>query len=93
MKCVAVYDMFIPEHCFVDAIKDSGLFDEFETYGWKQDQDRAEARNTIRQMETKGSRAFELDPELIAAMQDADVPCSMPPRTTQWALRRCASAS
>ena len=73
MKCVAVYDMFIPEHCFVDAIKDSGLFDEFETYGWKQDQDRAEARNTIRQMETKGSRAFELDPELIAAMQDADV--------------------
>ena len=73
MKCVAVYDMFIPKKCFEEAIAASGLFDSYELYGWKEDQDRAEARNTIRQMETKGSRAFELSPELIAAMQSADV--------------------
>lgn len=73
MRCVAIYDMFIPEHCFVDAIEQSQLFEGYETYGWKADQDFAEARSTIRQMETKGSRAFELPAKLIQAMQGADV--------------------
>lgn len=73
MKCVAVYDMFVSEYCFIDAIKTSGLFDEYEVYGWKSKQTPAEGRATIREMETKGSHAFQLDQDLIEAMRDADV--------------------
>ena len=73
MKCLAVGDMLIPRIYFDQTLKDCGLFTGYESLSWKEDENLKEARNTIRQIETLGSRAYMPTEEILEAVKDADV--------------------
>ncbi len=73
MKCLAVGDMLIPGVYFDKVLKNCGLFEEYKSLSWKEKEDKKEARNTIRQIETLGSRAYMPTEEIFEAVSDMDV--------------------
>lgn len=73
MKCVAVGDMFLEEVAFAKELTKCSLFSSYQGFSWKGDQTRKEARKTIREIETKGSNAFEIPGDMKEAMLDADI--------------------
>lgn len=73
MKCVAVGDMFLEEAAFAKELANCSLFSSYQGFAWKADESRKEARKTIREIETKGSAAFEITGDMKDAMIDADI--------------------
>ncbi len=73
MKCLAVGDMLISTLYFDKILKNCGLFEEYKSLSWKEDEDKREARNTIRQIETLGSRAYMPTEEILEAVSDVEV--------------------
>lgn len=73
MKCLAVGDMLISTIYFDKILKNCGLFEEYKSLSWKEEEDKKEARNTIRRIETLGSRAYMPTEEILEAVADAEV--------------------
>lgn len=73
MNCVAIGDMFLPAKYFDKALEKSGLFGAYCSISWKEDEDRKEARNTVRRIESLGYNAFPPPPELLEAVKTAEV--------------------
>lgn len=73
MKCVAIGDMFLSEKAFQDTIKKCGLFEEYQGFSWNANLNRKDTRALIRDIETKGSEACEVNETIQQAMLQADV--------------------
>lgn len=73
MKCLAVGDMLISPVYFDKILENCGLFEEYRSLSWKENEDKKEARNTIRQIETLGSRAYMPTEEILEAVSDVEV--------------------
>lgn len=73
MKCVAIGDMLLKEVWFKKELKDCGLFSSYQGFSWKEKQSRMEARQTIRELERNGAKAFPIEREMAEAMIDANI--------------------
>lgn len=73
MKCVAIGDMFLSQEAFEKVLKNCGLFTDYQGYAWKQTLDKTSTRTLIRNIETMGCEAYQIEGELKEAMLDADV--------------------
>lgn len=73
MKCFAIGDMFIPARYFDEVLQESGLFEEYHSTSWKEEEDKKQARDTIRKIETLGSKAFPLSEEMKTGIKEAEV--------------------
>jgi len=73
MKCLAIGDMFIPSVHFDETLNNCGLFKEYKSLSWKEEQGKKEARDTIRKIETLGFRAFSPTDEIMEAVKEVEV--------------------
>ncbi len=73
MKCVAIGDLLLPASAFDDAICGQAWVDSYDSFNWSVTQKRDETRHVVREMETKGSRAFLPTEEELARVKDAEV--------------------
>ena len=73
MKCLAIGDMFIPARYFDENLQNCGLFEGYESLSWKEEQDKKAARDTIRQIETLGFKAYPTTDEMLDKIKDVDV--------------------
>lgn len=73
MKCVAIGDLLLPAAAFDEAIRGQAWVDAYDSFNWSVTQKRDETRHVVREMETKGSRAFIPTAEELERIKDADV--------------------
>ena len=60
LNCVSIGDMFVSKAAFDKTLKNSDLFNEYQSFEWNSNLDRVATRTLMRTIETKGSSVFDL---------------------------------
>ena len=73
LKCVSIGDMFVSKAAFDKTLKNSDLFNEYQSFEWNSNLDRVATRTLMRTIETKGSSVFDLPSEIQNAIINTNV--------------------
>ena len=75
LSCLAIGDFLLPAKAFDKVLKGDALFERYRSIDWRQgiDGSRAQFRDVVRRIETQGSRAYEIQTDILEEIEEADV--------------------
>lgn len=73
MKCLALGDVMLSTAHFDAILAGDPLFTQYNSMGWNENLDRAEAREMVRRVETLGYNSYEIPEQYMRAVEDVEV--------------------
>ncbi len=75
LSCLAIGDFLLPSKAFDNVRKGYGLFTLFRSIDWRQglDGSRAQFRDVVRRIETHGSRAYDIQSDILEGIEEVEV--------------------
>lgn len=77
LSCLAIGDFLLPCKAFDNALKHDKLFTQYRSIEWRQglNGSRAQFRDVVRRIETHGSKAYQIQNDILEAVEEAEVLC------------------